>query len=124
MHNYNIYCDNVTKLVYEGEIGPYNEISEEIFREKIDKNISLVLTVTCEDEEAVDSNEVEYNGILPGSGITLYMIIKERSVDGKKYSEISKTWAYRGGGDLNLSENFVPKEVMDAWNKEVKKAKR
>jgi len=114
----------MSKIVYAGEIGPYDEISEEIFREKVDKNISLVLTVTWEDEEAVNGDEIEYSGVLPGSGITLYMLIKERSVDGKKYSEISKTWAYRGGGNLNLSEKFVPREVMDEWNKEVKKAKK
>jgi len=97
-------------------------VSGEIFRKKISKDVSLVLSYDWESYEygRHGNKKAKYSGTLPGSGETAFMIEKEKSSTGN--SVVENLWVYRGGGDLDLSlKKNIPKEVLDAWNEEINK---
>jgi len=98
-------------------------VNGEIFRKRINKNIVLVLEYDWESYEYGKHRKTKYSGTLQGDGETVLIIAKEKSFDGFADDyEIDKLFVYHGGGDLNfnLKEN-IPKEVIEAWEKEILK---
>jgi len=91
----------------------------EILRKKINKNTYLVLSCDWESYEYGKHGKTKYSGTLPGSGESVYIIKKEKSFSYADSSEIDKLWVYHGGGELDFTKKSVPKEVMDAWEKEI-----
>jgi len=95
----------------------------EIIRKRINKNIVLVLKYDWESDDYGKHRKIRYSGTLSGEGGTVFLLGKERSFDGLAEDYvIDRLWVYHGGGDLNFSlKKNVPKEVMEAWNKEISK---
>jgi len=96
-------------------------VNGEIIRKRINKNIVLVLEYAWESYEYGKHRKTKYSGTLPGDGETVFILAKEKSFDGfAEDYEIDKLWVYHGGGEFSFSKKDIPKEVIDAWEKEIK----
>jgi len=99
----------------------------EVFRKKINKDTYLVLSYDWESYEygKHSKKKVKYSGTLPGEGETVFVIGKERSSDDDYSPKFYKLWIYHGGSDLDFSlKKNIPKEVLNAWNKEIRKIEK
>jgi hypothetical protein len=99
----------------------------EIFRKKISKDADLVLSYDWESYEygKHSKKKVKYSGTLPGEGETVFVIGKEKSSDDDYSPKFYKLWIYHGGSDLDFSlKKNIPKEVLNAWNKEIRKTEK